>query len=110
MRAYLIDEVRSQEMDRVKGFLKENAVRSNLEEIFWVKIPDDLLSETQYLHAQCQPHVFAVELGPDWIKLELFIRTLKSIRCDCPAYCTPGQRDYIFRFADGIIERLEIRT
>jgi hypothetical protein len=110
MRAYLIDEIRGQEMEQVKGFLKQHAIRSSLDQIFWVRIPDDLLNETQYLHPQCRPHVFAVELGPDWIKLELFVRTLKSMRCDCPAYCTSSQRDYIFRFADGLIEQLKIRT
>jgi hypothetical protein len=110
MRAYLIDEIRVQEMEQVKEFLKQHAIRSSLDQIFWVRIPDDLLNEIQYLHTQCRPHVFAVELGPDWIKLELFVRTLKNMRCDCPAYCTPIQRDYIFRFAHGIIEQLKIRT
>lgn len=110
MRAYLIDEIRVQEMEQVKGFLNRHAIRSSLDQIFWVQIPDDLLNGTQYLHTQCRPHVFAVELGPDWIKLELFVRTLKSMRCDCPAYCTPIQRDFIFRFADGIIDQLKICT
>jgi len=110
MRALLIDEIRSQDMKQVKGFLKANATRSSLDEIFWVRIPDDLLSETQYLHSQCRPHVFAVEVGSDWIKLELFVRSLKGMRCDCQAYCTPSQRDYVFRFAQGIIDRLGIRT
>jgi len=110
VRAYLIDEIPVQQMARVKEFLKEHATRSSLDQIFWVPIPDDLLNETQYLHTQCRPHVFAVELGPDWLKLELFVRTLTSMRCDCPAYCTPGQRDYIFRFADGIIQHLNVQT
>jgi len=110
MRAYLIDEIGGQDVERLREFLKEHAIRSSLDQIFWVPVPDDLLSETQYLHVQCRPHVFAVELGPDWIKLEFFVRTLKSMRCECPAYCTPVQRDYILRFADGIIEQLHIRT
>ena len=80
MRAYLIDEIPIPEMEKIKGFLQEHAIRSNLDEIFWVRIPDDLLNETQFLHTQCQPHVFAVELGLDWIKLELFVRTLKTMR------------------------------
>jgi len=110
MKAYLIDEIPVQEMTEIKEFLKKHAIRSSLDQIFWVRIPDDLLNETQYMHTKCQPHVFAVEMGQDWIKLELFVRTLKSMRCDCPAYCTPSQRDYVFRFADGIIEQLKIHT
>ncbi len=110
MRAYLIDEIPAGEMGRIKTFLGEHATQSSLDQIFWVRIPDDLLSETQFLHTQCQPHVFAVELGDNWIKLEFFVRTLKSLRCDCPAYCTPMQRDYVCRFGDGIVERLNIST
>jgi len=110
MRAYLIDEISTQEMQRVKGFLEKHAVRSSLDQIFWVRIPEDLLTETQFLHTQCQPHVFAVEVGPDWVKLEFFVRTLNSMRCECPAYCTPMQRDYIFRFGDNIIGQLKIQT
>ena len=110
MRTYLIDEIVSSELEKINVFLKENAISSNLDHLFWVRMPDDLLSETQFEHKNCRPHVFAVELGQDWIKLELFVRTLKSIRCDCPAYSTPIQRDYIFKFGDGIIEQLKIRT
>lgn len=110
MRAYLIDEVPVHEMEQVRDFLKKHAIRSSLDQIFWVRIPDDLLTEMQFLHTQCQPHVFAVELGVDWIKLEFFVRTLESMRCECPAYCTPTQRDYILRFGDGIIEQLKIHT
>lgn len=110
MRAYLIDEIPPRQMAEIKDFLKEHAIRSSLDQVFWVQMPDDLLSETQYRHIRCRPHVFAVELGPDWIRVELFVRTLESLRCDCPSYSTPGQRDYIFRFADGIIQLLNIRT
>jgi len=110
MRAYLIDEIPAPGMRKIKAFLQEHATHSSLDQIFWVRIPDDLLSETQFLHTRCQPHVFAVELGDDWVKLELFVRTLKSLRCDCPAYCTPIQREYVFKFADRIMEKLDIRT
>ncbi len=110
MRAYLIDELPPSRIKEIYEFLRKHAIRSNLDQIFWVRIPDDLLNETQFQHSRCRPHVFAVELGPDWIKLELFVRTLKSMRCDCPAYCTPMQRDYIFKFGDGMIEQLKIPT
>ncbi len=110
MRAYLIDEISKPDMEKIAGFLKQHAIHSSLEQVFWIKVPDDILSDIQFRHKDCRPHVFAVEIGPDWIKLELFIRTLTSIRCDCPAYCTAQQMSHLHHFADGMIEQLGIQT
>jgi len=110
MRAYLIDEISPPDMRRIRAFLSKNAIPSQLDQIFWVRIPDDLLSPRQFEHLGCKPHVFAIELGCDWIKLEFFVRSLRTMRCDCPGYCLPSQRDYILRFAHGMLEELGIRT
>jgi len=110
MRTYLIDEISSSHMEDIIDFLKKNAIKSNLDQIFWVRLPEDLLSKTQFQHPSCKPHVFSVELGRDWIKLELFVRTLESMQCTCPGYCTPQQREFVINFADGMIERLGITT
>ncbi len=110
MRTYLIDELSPTKTGEIRKFLEEHAIRSSLNQIFWVRIPDDLLSEMQFQHNKCKPHVFALELGSDWVKLELFVRTLKSLRCDCPGYCTGQQRNFILNFADGMIAQLDIDT
>ena len=110
MRSYLIDEISPSDMDKISGFLKKNAIKSNLGQILWVQMPDDLLSDIQTEHRNCQPHVFAVELGSDWIKLEFFVRSLKNMRCICLGYCTHPQRDFIIDFAHGMIEQLGIKT
>ena len=110
MRAYLIDEIAPSDMRKVIGFLDKNTIKSHIDQVFWVPIPDDLLSDIQLEHHHCQPHVFSVELGSDWIKLEFFVRSLKGIHCTCLGYCTAKQRDYIIRFSHGMIEQLGIRT
>lgn len=110
MRSYLIDEISPSQMEQIKGFLEKYARESNLVRIFWVRIPDDLLSTVQLEHDDCRPHVFAVELGQDWIKLEFFVRSREKIQCTCPAYCTTQQRDYIINFAHSMIKELDIRT
>ena len=92
------------------AFLKEVALSSGLSQVFWVRIPEDLLSPIQFHHQDCRPHVFAIELGMDSIKFEFFVRNLKNMRCTCPGYCTEPQRNYIFSFAHGMIEQLGITT
>jgi hypothetical protein len=106
----MIDELSPQDLEALRGFLKANAIPSEMEGIFWVALPEDILSDVQVAHRRCRPHVVAVELGRDWIKLEFFVRTLTDMRCHCQGYCTPRQRDFVLRFADGAVSSLGIRT
>lgn len=110
MRSYLIDELSRQDMARVLDFLHQNTRPSALEGVFWGRLPEDLLSEQQYAHRGCRPHVFAIETGEDWIKLEFFLRSLADMRCPCAGYATRSQRDFIIRFAHGMIQDLDLHT
>jgi len=110
MKAYFLDEIASEDMNKITEFLKGNAFRSTMEQIFWVKFPEDLLSPLQFQHTACQPHVFAVEVGSTWVKLEFLVRSLETMKCDCAAYCTDLQRDYIINFADRMLDQLDIGT
>lgn len=110
MIAYLIDEISPEDMRKVQAFLREHAVQSSLEHLFWIELPQDILSEEQFAHRGCGPHVFAVETGPDFVKMEFFIRSMRSLRCSCPGYCTPQQRAFVIQFAHHMLEVLHIRT
>jgi len=110
MRYYLIDEVSLSDLKKVDEFLEQNALRSELEKVFWVEIPKEILNKVQSQHKECQPYLFAIELGNDCIKVELFIRSQKGLQCTCQSYCTPQQRDFIFDFSEKILEELDIGT
>jgi hypothetical protein len=110
MRAYLLDEISASDMEKITLYLKERSIRSRLNSIFWVEIPEDLLSGVQYEHKSCKPYVFAVELGDDWFKAELFIRALEGMGCNCQHYATPQQREFIFNFSQAMIDALNVQT
>jgi hypothetical protein len=110
MKSYLIDEIPPPDLERLRKALKEKLIPSSMEQIFWAPLPDRLLTGTQSEHPECRPHVFAVELGPDWIKLEFFIRSLKKMRCTCPGYPTEAQRNHIMKMADELLEEWNVRT
>ena len=110
MRAYLLDEITPGDMAKIRAYLKENTVSSSLDQVFWAQIPDELLNEDQRTHENCRPHVFAVELGDNWIKCEFFIRSLSNMRCTCPAYAGRRQRRHIISFADDMILELGVTT
>jgi len=110
MRGYLIDELCSSDIKKINTFLDENAIRSNLDQLYWVIIPEDLLSGIQFEHRDCQPHAVAIELGEDWVKLEFLVRSMENMQCTCPGYCTKQQQDFIINFAVGMLEQLDIIT
>jgi hypothetical protein len=110
MRSYFIDEISPSHLEKIEAYLNEHALSSDLNEIFWVKLPDGLLTEPQSKHRDCHPYVFAIELGRDWIKAECLIRSLNNMKCEAQAYCDPRQWDFITKYIHGIIKDLGIQT
>jgi hypothetical protein len=110
MKYYIIDEISASHMERIEGYLKENATGSEMEKIFWVEIPNDILTGIQYSHKDCKPHVFAIELSGNKIKLELFTRSLTGLSCECQSYSSQQQREFIFNYVENMIDNLGIRT
>jgi hypothetical protein len=110
MRYYFVDEISPSDMERVHSFLKEKASASPMEGLLWVSIPKDRLSHVQIAHSDCQPHFFAIELGTDWLKAEMFIRGQDNVRCTCSTYATSEQHDYIIHYVQDMIDTLDIQT
>ena len=110
MRSYLVDEITPEDMEKIADYLRDAAISSSLEKIYWLEVPHDLLSGPQFAHTHCQPHVFAVELGSNWIRLEFYSRSLTGVRCSCQGYSTEPQSLYIIRFAHEMLDNLGINT
>lgn len=110
MKSYFVDEISSTDMKKIRKEVEENAKKSGLDTLFWVEVPEDLLSERQFGHHDCRPHVFALELGMNWLKMELFVRNLKDMRCSCNAYTTAEQMNFAIGYVNQLLERLGVRT
>ena len=110
MRLYMLDEIMRKDLPRVREYLNEHAIAARLEDIWWVDVPEDLLSAEQFAHQDCRPFRFAVEVGDDFVRLEFLIRSDQSMRCTCIDYATRQQRDFILAFADRLVEELGLRT
>ena len=110
MRQYMLDEIVRNDIPRLREYLNQHAVAAGLEGIWWVDLPEDLLSPEQFSHRNCQPFRFAVEMGDNFVRFEFLIRSLKTMRCSCIGYATRQQRDFILAFADRLVEDLALRT
>ena len=110
MKSYLIDEIEVDDLQRIRQFLSEKAISSGLDTLFWVKVSSSLLTPLQQEHLPCQPHVFAVETGQRHVRAELYLRTLRDMRCPCQDYCTPQQARFIIEWVNEMLKDLSIRT
>jgi len=110
MRQFLVDEIPHRQMEAIEDYLKEKTVVSGLEKIFWLEIPEDLLSPLQLEHKDCGPHYLAVELGQDFLKFEFLVRSRKRLRCDCVQYVTPVQETFLLNFARTLIQTLGLNS
>jgi hypothetical protein len=110
MKQYLLDEIARNDIPRVRDYLTEHALAARLDGIWWVDLPEDLLSPLQLDHEGCRPFRFAVEVGDDFVRFELLIRSRQTMRCACIDYATGPQRDYILAYADRLVEDLALRT
>ena len=108
MRVYLIDGLRPDDYRKLKNYLHEHFEPSPLGGIYWLKLNSKILTDVQKEHKDCQPHVFALMLEETSLSCEFLVRIKKKISCDCMAYATKEQRDWLIETVDSIFEKLDI--
>lgn len=110
MKSYLIDEIGVADLKRIHQFLGGKAISSGVDGLFWVEVAPSVLTPLQQEHLPCQPHVVAVETGQSFLKAELYLRTLRDMRCSCQDYCTPQQAHFVIEWVNAMLKDLSIRT
>ena len=79
-------------------------------DVYFVELPENLWTDTQKDHVDCKPFCFAMELGADWIRMELLIRSRQTLHCDCIAYATREQLNFILEFSEELLRACDVRT
>ncbi len=110
MRSYLVQDINSSDMAKIVEAIKQKSNKMPVEGLFWISLPEELLSEKQKEHQDCGPHYLAIEVGDNWLKLELLVRCEQKIRCDCISYADPEQREYMIDFLDQLIRNQDVRV
>jgi len=111
MRSIVIDELSSPDVDRLSGHLDQTLTPSGLSGVYWLELPENLLRPLQQEHRQsCGPHRVAVVVEEGCLRLELLVRPQESLRCECAAYASSAQRDFLLDYLDRLIKELGLRT
>ncbi|PIE71298.1 MAG: hypothetical protein CSA22_03265 [Deltaproteobacteria bacterium] len=110
MRQYTIDELRPGEYDILKTCLDDRYLHASIGDIYWIPVPEALLSERQARHTDCAPLVVAVHLEAERLSCEFLLRTRSAMRCDCMAYANTAQRNWIIDTIDTLFSDCGIQT
>ena len=62
MKQYVVDELRPGVREKIEAYLENNFGPAKLNEIYWIPLEENALSDVQATHSECQPHCFAIVL------------------------------------------------
>jgi hypothetical protein len=110
MKQYVVDEIRLEDFQKLKQHLNEFVEADTLDGLYWIKIEDELLDDTQKKHTDCKPFYLAIELEENRLSCELLVRSRNRLRCDCIRYVNNTQLNWAVGFVDNLFEQLSIIT
>jgi hypothetical protein len=110
MKQYVVDELRLEDYRKLKTHLDNQLGRAGLDGLYWKPMDDTLLTDTQAAHTGCAPFCVALVLTQESLICELLVRTRNRIRCECIAYATPGQLNWLVAWLDKVFSELDIIT
>ena len=110
MRAYLVEDLNENDVQRIESYLSGKNLAGPIEGIYFLPLPEDELTDEQRAHLpECGPFITALEVLPcGALKLELLVRSRGKLRCSCIAYATPKQRERAIERLDALIRELDV--
>jgi len=104
MRQFVIDELSPMERDNIDSYLKRSIKQGPMIGLYWIQLPEDLLSEVQREHTHHGPFHMGVEVTNTSVKFELLVRSQVNLHCSCIAHATPTQRQFVLDFIDRMVQ------
>ena len=109
MKQYVIDELRLADFEKIRSYFDVNFEHSGIENLYWITLDRDILTENQAAHTPCHPFYFAVDVLPERLSCELLVRTSNRVKCSCMDYATQEQRNWFISLIDSILDQLAIK-
>jgi len=110
MRKFVIDDLSPMERDNIDSYLKRHLKKGPMIGIYWIVLPNEILSDNQKNHTDCAPFYFGVEVEKDSVCFELLVRSNAHLHCDCIAHATSEQRQHVLDFLDTMLDEELIRS
>jgi hypothetical protein len=108
MRSIILDELRNEEIDKIKEYLKDKTTLSNIENLYWLYLQKNVLSDKQKeLENQKGPYKISIEIGSNYVKFELLIRA-EMITNEGSAEVNEEQLIFIYKFIEEMVQNLNL--
>ena len=110
MRIYTIDQLRDEDTKSLMAYLDEARMTGSIEGIFWLPVPDEFLTSIQKKHkADCGPYRLALEVDEQALHLELLVRGMGRITCQCISFASEKLRDHMIAYLEDTLLELNIQ-
>ena len=110
MRQFVIDDLSPMERDNIDSYLKRNLKQGPMLGLYWIVLPEEILTDIQKEHTDCSPFYFGVEVKKDAVCFEFLVRSNAHLHCDCIAHATSEQRQHVLDFLDTMLDEEHIRS
>ena len=109
MRTYSIDQLDEKDIASITGRLTAMDLQAGLDGVFWLPIPPEMLSPVQREHeSRCGPYCMALEVEPESVHLELLVRGMGRIRCECVSFAAPELRNHMILYLESMLTELGV--
>lgn len=109
MRTYSIDQLRDADTKIFRERLTEAGLQGGIAGIFWLPVPDSLLTATQMEHkSECGPYYLALDVDDEALHLELLVRGMGRITCQCVSFASEALRDHMIAYVEDSLRELDI--
>lgn len=110
MRTYTIDQLEEADIAAINTRLLDLELQAGLEGVYWLPVPQNMLTPIQSEHiACCGPYCLALEVGQNAIHMELLVRGMGRISCECLSFASEALRNHMLAYLEGMLQDLRIK-
>ena len=109
MRTYTIDQLEEANIAAINARLLDMELQAGLEGVYWLPVPREMLTPIQEEHVSpCGPYCLALEVGSNAVHLELLVRGMGRIRCECLSFASQNLRNHMIDYLESMLKDLKI--
>jgi len=109
MRTYTIDQLEEDNIAAINSRLLDLELQAGLEGVYWLPVPKDMLTAMQTEHFEhCGPYCLALDVETNAVHLELLVRGMGRISCECLAFASEKLRNHMIAYLEGMLQELHI--
>ena len=109
MRTYTIDQLEEPDIAAINSRLLDMELQAGLEGVYWLPVPREMLTPIQVEHFDsCGPYCLALEVEHNAIHMELLVRGMGRIRCECLSFAQEALRNHMIKYLEGMLTELRI--